>query len=1131
MPLQPLLLIGVGGSGAKALRTLRQTMLRRLRMQDWESDALPEAWQMLAVDTVTSQSRDGYPAPLLPGTDYLGLVPKSATYQQITTPMVTGVPTDLRQDAFLGWLVEKIPGSIEHGAGQNRAVGRGVAAARLGELRGAIGAKLNRIQSPSASASLEQVAPMLGASGVSASPMAWVISSLAGGTGAGMFLDVIEALKAVNMNVGVQSQVVLFGPEVFQPLIDKGLGSGIGANTLAATSEITSGIWSAAASSGTTQLYDKGGMAAAASGHQVGTPAIGSRYNYVIGSTNAKGVPIGTLDAAYQSVGDSLSALLLDENVLDRFNNFFKVNVFDNTWNASVIGDESGMKGSTDPQLTQPFASFGSARVSLGMDRFLEYASEAFTRDVVERLLWPRFTPDDPKLARPDHVRVKEQVELSQQEFIEKTGLNERGDKNNELLDAIALPEARQLGASFASGIIARASGGVGDSGLAPAEWLHRIMQSVENAEVELRNDMLRGVEAKARLFASTLEARLNRVITEFAAREGHGLSVAHGLVVWLRSEVKFVADTEMPAEEARFESMTGAVRSQLSEALEKGLAKIPAGHQALKDAEDVLVRGLAANVYQAARRKVAEELLRAVEAEMLTPMERALEGARVELLANAERDRMDDGNPNPFTVYPKVGQNAGSQFEPSPTELLLIPITSYASELEKRLRLTYGQAHEGQWKQRTIARIILDLPLTEGDEEKAIGLLPTSSTWLPSRPELRWTDGAPQRPTYVTVSDIDGIRERAERLFSDGGTAIGKFVGESLEGFLADPDPSEAQKRQTDFVNKLVSAFESSAPLVNVNNSLAPLVHPIPDGSEGQASLAVSKIPLDTSSPLYEQVKSRLTQSKVWDDNTSPAWFGRTSAPQIDIFQATGRGMSGMVLDSLMKPVAQAWAAVRNDEKAATAFWTWKRARPLVEALPASDDVIQQMAVGWAVAGVLGLRTNTKDPNYGTVVKVWDPEAQGWATFPTPMFDRHASGFNVFSAVLASMPLAMVDANATASLNPLAAYKALVHYARTDQNGALGQWLLSGRTVTPGKAPEPDAGKAGTSTMSEDERRTIIVGRLERDKQKFTEHCDKIRDTRDPFVTDQAFEVRGIIDSSYDTAMRAAQVLEDLDV
>lgn len=1131
MPLQPLLMIGVGGSGAKALRTLRQTMLRRLRMQDWDSEALPEAWQMLAVDTVTSQSRDGYPAPLLPGTDYLGLVPKSATYQQITTPMVTGVPKDLQQDAFLGWLVEKIPGSIAWGAGQNRAVGRAVAAARLGELRGAIGKKLTAIQSPSASTSLEQVAPMLGASGVSPTPMVWVISSLAGGTGSGMFLDVIEALKAVDMDAGVESQIVLFGPEVFQPLIDKGLGSGIGANTLAAVSEITSGIWSASPNPGTVQLYDKGGMAAAAAGRQGGKPAIGSRYNYVIGATNAKGVPIGTLDKAYQSVGDSLSALLLDENVLDRFNNFFKVNVFDNTWNAAVIGDESGFKGSTDPQLTQPFASFGSARVSLGMDRFLEYASEAFTRDVVERLLWPRFTPDDPKLARPDHVRIKEQVELSQQEFIERTGLNERSDENNDLLEAIAIPEARSLGAQFASGIIAHASGGVGDNGLTPSEWLHRIMIGVENGDAQLRNEMLRGIEAKARMFASTLERRLNLAVTAFAAREGHGLAVAHGLIVWLRGELQFVAETEMPAEEARFESSLSGIRSQLSAALEKGLAKIPAGHQALKDAEEVLVRGFARNVYQASRRRVAQGLLRTVEAEVLAQMERSLDAARVELLANAERDRMDDGNPNPFTVYPKVGQNAGAAFEPSPTELLLIPIADYATQLEKRLRLTYGQEHEGQWKQRTIERIILDLALTEADEEKAVGLFPASSTWLPSRPELRWTEGAPQKPSYSTISDIDDLRERAERLFSDGGTAIGKFVGESLEGFLADPDPSEANKRQTDFVNKLVSAFESSAPLVNVNHSLAPLVHPIPDGSEGQASLAVSKIPLDTSSSLYEQVRNRLTQLKVWDDSSSAGWFGRTSAPQIDIFQATGRGMSGMVLDSLMRPVAQAWAAVRNDEKAAKAFWTWKRARPLTEAIPASDDILAQMAVGWVVAGVLGLRTNAKDPNHGTVVRVWDPNEQQWTMFPAPMFDRHASGFNVFAAVLASMPLAMVDANATASLNPLAAYKALVHYARTDQNGALGQWLLEGRTVTPGKALEPDAGKAGTSSMSPDERRATIVGRLERDQRKFVDHCANMRATRDPFIIDQAFELRDIIESSYDATMRAAQVLEDLDV
>jgi hypothetical protein len=66
---------------------------------------------------------------------------------------------------------------------------------------------------------------------------------------------------------------------------------------------------------------------------------------------------------------------------------------------------------------------------------------------------------------------------------------------------------------------------------------------------------------------------------------------------------------------------------------------------------------------------------------------------------------------------------------------------------------------------------------------------------------------------------------------------------------------------------------------------------------------------------------------------------------------------------------------------------------------------------------------------------------------------------------------------------------------------------------------------------MPPEERRAIVLSRLARDKKKFEEHCTNIRETRDPFVTDQAYEVREMIEASYDATMRAAQVLEDLDV
>ena len=77
MALQPVLLVGVGGSGAKALRTLRQTLMRRLRQHGWKGSDLPAAWQIVAFDTVTDQTRDGYAAPLLPASCYTGLVDPS----------------------------------------------------------------------------------------------------------------------------------------------------------------------------------------------------------------------------------------------------------------------------------------------------------------------------------------------------------------------------------------------------------------------------------------------------------------------------------------------------------------------------------------------------------------------------------------------------------------------------------------------------------------------------------------------------------------------------------------------------------------------------------------------------------------------------------------------------------------------------------------------------------------------------------------------------------------------------------------------------------------------------------------------------------------------------------------------
>jgi cell division GTPase FtsZ len=71
--LSPILFVGVGGSGGNTVRAIRSTLLRRLHAIGWEGD-IPEAFQTLWIDTISTQGKGGFNAPILPAEQYLGLV-------------------------------------------------------------------------------------------------------------------------------------------------------------------------------------------------------------------------------------------------------------------------------------------------------------------------------------------------------------------------------------------------------------------------------------------------------------------------------------------------------------------------------------------------------------------------------------------------------------------------------------------------------------------------------------------------------------------------------------------------------------------------------------------------------------------------------------------------------------------------------------------------------------------------------------------------------------------------------------------------------------------------------------------------------------------------------------------------
>jgi len=1060
---------------------------------------------MVAIDTITVNSADGYPEELLPGSNYLGLVPPSVAYGEIRESLVRGVPADKRQEAFGGWLEKEIAIPVQKGAGQNRAIGRAVSAYSLGRMRTRLEQAYQDCRSPNALAELARVQQILGADGGhddTVLPM--VISSLAGGTGSGMFLDVVEALATVEPRLGVDARVVLFGPDIFGPLLTTDAGAAISANTLAAVGSITSGVWGGEASSGTRALYAMHGLDGAKQGGGLLTTATGSRSNFVIGAVNSNGSSIGVMDDAYRAAGESLAAIISDQKVLDDFQNFFRTNVFMTSFADDKVGDKSGLKISL-PRYTQPFASFGSARLSLGLQRFQEYASQAITRTTVQRLVWPTMEKPDPADPRTDDTKVKEKYEGLWDYFLERSSLNE-DHSNDEIVDALESPNLEALAQTMAANIIAKAGQGGGQKGLNPAQWVRNIQTFLDVSMA----DFLAAAEVERRPKARDWVAKQKQVVpalvTTYAA--AHGLLVASSLLGRLREELIRVANTQLPYEAEEQRRSLASLPSHLTTLLTgSGAAAIPAGHPLLAQVRDLLVK--AALLQEgAARYQVAALLMLDLEENLLSPMADGLKQGRAELLQRALADQLDDGRSNPINNYPKFGEAAGRQFQPGPTELLLINPSAYPDLLRQMARDSLEPHEQDQWEEHLIAATVAGTSITGKDLADASPFLAFQPGWVTRVTEAQiGTNAMPSKARVQTVSKPLDLLARATNVLEDRESTLGKYVAQPLSDFLAPTDPEERNRRRTDFVAKLVQAFNVGKPLVQENKKLMHELHP----QRGDVSLPiVSRIPIDVGDELYQQVQSSLTAIGVWDNQLSPKWFDRTTASDITIFQSSPSGSSAMALSSLMSPVMERWMSLRNDSDARSGFWKMKRARPLIETIPVVPEVLADFVEGWFISGILGQRMiDSPNSNLGWRSQVWDRDSEQLLGFPYPLLGTNGGDKEQLPGVLISLLIAMAECDLKSSLSPLAPYQRLIHLGRfLDAPGdELGDWIREARL--PERAPKPDVKWAGSKEDTLEARRDAVRRGVEKSLDSYEQHFRETEKSQDPFQVTLAWELR----------------------
>jgi hypothetical protein len=1116
--LSPVLLIGVGGSGGKTLRALRQTLLRRLRQtkDGWEGD-LPEAWQMLWLDTITTQGSGGFPAPLLPNDQYVGLVQPGVTYETMIKSLEMNIPASHRMESLGGWSRRDAAIQIVNGAGQYRSIGRTVAVERLKAIHSAIDTSYKRMRSPQATAELRLAAERLGMADDGGVPeaIAFVISSVSGGTGAGMFLDVAETLKSVDANFGRRTHVVLYGPDVFSGL-KAGETEGVAPNALGSISEVVSGVWTERMTLGSDAIYKgaglNGGGDSGAGGH-----GFGGRYTYLIGSSNGR-VQIGEQHDMYNAVGDALSAIVADSRVQNNFVEHIITNSFDASADGGNLNDKTRLRVIDNPHHRQPLASLGFGRATLGMERFVEYGAEAVGRASIERMLWPTFEkmdPNDP--SQRERPLVDKAIADNWLEFLEASGLNERNPKND-VVDAIKPSDEDARLTSFAGKVINDAQAGMAAAGVSPDVWMQRIQTSYNSSIQAIVTDGNAERFKVVQTWTAEVQQKILNAASVSVSRRG--LQVTLGLIKKLREEVSAVAGEELPGEVASALRRGDELPSILNRTLQVGMASIPTNHPTI-DQVRVVLKKAAEFQFDAERFTLASSLLIDIELNVLAPLQKSVESAHVMLMTNVKESKTSDGRPNPFEGYPELSTGIiPKRLQPGVTEFLLIETAKYRDLLMELVKQSIPEKSALSWESALVERAIRQVPLDERGDKADSTLFKMERNWVPKERSARSTSSGEQ-PLHVSVTTspeaiVDQVRKT---IFDDHDIAIGKFVSQGLNAYLSPLDPSERQDRRDVFLKALEGAINVSEPFALYDIALMPIVHP---GYVQTTSLVVSAIPFPSGTELYELSKSKLAALGKWDDIASPQWFGTTEAAQIDFFQVPTKALNPMVFTSLTKPIADSWSQKSKDEDSRAGFWNYRRARPLVESVPAAQEVQQLMSDGWFLALFLNqIKREVTHKELGRQISVWSPESKGYISFPYPLLSSSSKSHSSedWPSVLESLSIALIQASQLTLPVALGGYWRLRDLGER-MNDVMSEWVLSG--ALDANAPTPEPSTAGSVDGDWQSRRQALLTQVELTTAGYKELFAKVVERNDPFDVSKAFELKVMIERSLENLKSA---------
>ncbi len=1093
--LGPMLFVGVGGSGGNTVRAIRENLWRELVNRGWTGD-FPDCWQTLWIDTISVQDKGGFAAAALPQTSYLGLVPSTlGGFNDVKTMIVNQTPQSKQQNVLSGWMPESCPVPIAKGAGQFRAIGRTIGVSQFSATKVFLERAITKMNSTKASSDLSAIGQLLGmpVSGASAKPTAFVISSMAGGSGSGLYQDVAHMIKLLDSSYDDYTHVMLYGADVFELSISKDMLKSTPGNTLAALAESISGVWSSELSEASQDLFTKAGF------NQTNLKRFGGKHHWLIGAKNQHASLGASANEIYRAVASSLAALSISPDTLVWFNNYVLTNVF--AGSATNLADNSNLKISTNLDHFQPFASLGFSRVSLGMDRFREYASQAITKAAVQRLLWPEYEPVDPNGPSNDK-KIEVRTMQLWEDFRIKSGLNER-NPSNDILDYLKPKDDMRFN-GFAESAVANAAG---KDGAHPASvWEDRFARFFTDSQKELINRDKEALLSQAQSWTEEIQDRIAEATAEAASTSG--LKVAQRLVSELRGEIEFLTGSELPADLALAQKHITEFRGPLNKLLNIGKKEIPKNDGVIEKAKAFL-RAAANEVTLADRIQVAIELLNDLDKNFLEPLMREIEVSAEKLKTSTAAQGSD------FDSFPTLGDSQiSARFAPANTDQSLIDYTEFPSLLEEWSKQVLDGAEQASWQTRLIERAIRGVDYDKLGDGKTQTMICFQPRWAPQNSNFRSSiSGSPTSAGFIFRDEYLEFLEFTQEMLTSKAGSLSDMINMGLRSYVENnSSPAVIERRRNDFKDKLKAALKYCSPMVEESSGVVNAIHT--GGTAGSRLTSASAIPFENTPLQKESLEIVISFDPSNAEITKPSAFSSSdSIKSIELYSTLTNAKNPAVFDSLMKPIASDWDAKRDDPAGRQAFWTLRRTKPLIEAVPAARVQVEKMILGWfALAFIGGRKIDTSEHLRGPKVSVYSGEKSAWVNFPHPLLGlpENHQDHDYLPSVLLSLSLALIEINANPSLAPLDAYRALI--ATGSEDMSLGYKAVY-RDYMKGKHSQ-----LKSDLGSEDEIQKQLLKKISDSQNYFNGLFASIESTGNPFTTPQIYEIKHEVLKAFST-------------